>query len=138
MTPTISQLLSARPKAVEAINEHFKFRADTLSKFDDRDAADKVHLYAALHRIGTPYLDSIETLLDLIESRCVAEAPLSDAEIEGMKWKAMYTECIDTGDGLASQCLGETTRDLLITAQHACISTLHREIRRLRKGADHA
>ena len=136
MTPTLSQLLSARPKAVVFIQT---WDDDTLlSGYDDEDAVTTIRNCCHAEGIGRPLLDSIETLLDLIEAKCVAEAPLSDAEIEGMKWKAMYTECIDTGDGLASQCLGETTRDLLITAQHACISTLHREIRRLRKGADHA
>ena len=136
MTPTLSQLLSARPKAVVFIQT---WDDDTLlSGYDDEDAVDTIRNCCHAEGIGRRLLDSIETLLDLIEAKCVAEAPLSDAEIEGMKWKAMCTECIDTGDGLASQCLGETTRDLLITAQHACISTLHREIRRLRKGADHA
>ena len=138
MTPTLSQLLSARPKAVEAIRKSYGVQW-LRSTVPELDSIETIRDYCALEQIGSPWLDSIETLLDLIESRCVADAPLSDAEIEGMKWR------VNVPGGLVIRC-GELfysagspeNANYLITEQNNGISTLHREIKRLRKGAEHA
>lgn len=113
MTPTLSQLLSARPKAVEAIN-----RWIGIHPLDNRsiyNASEIIREYAYKHDVDkdTVGLSSLEALLDLIESRCVAEAPLSDAEIEGMKWKERPIGSAEYHNDNIDRC--------------------HREIKRLRK-----
>ena len=116
MTPTLSQLLSARPKAVVFIQT---WDDDTLlSGYDDEDAVTTIRNCCHAEGIGRRLLDSIETLLDLIEAKCVAEAPLSDAEIEGMKWKERPIGSAEYHNDNIDRC--------------------HLEIKRLRKGADHA
>lgn len=133
---TLHQLLAAHPKAVEAIQDGFQLLNGQLAKFDDRDATDKIRLYAALRKIGNPYLDSIASLLSAIEAKLAADAPLSDEEIEGMKWRARANSSIiveheTIEDGYF--CAGsEENRDDAVSAQHACIDRLAREIRRLR------
>lgn len=137
MTPTLSQLLSARPKAVEAIN-----RWTGIHPLDNRsiyNASEIIREYAYKHDIDKDVvgLSSLEALLDLIESRCVSEAPLSDAEIEGMKWR------VNVPGGLVIRC-GELfysagspeNANYLITEQNNGISTLHREIKRLRNNKE--
>jgi hypothetical protein len=116
---TLQDLLANHPLAVEAI---VKWNAGIhLDRYDDKDAADRVHLFAALNKIGTPYLDSIETLLGLIEAKCKAEAPLTDEDINAMLW-----EPEELYDDRASN-----------TRWHnACIDKLHAEIKRMRKEAD--
>lgn len=134
VTPTLYQLLSARPKAVEAIENDYNA---SLSLTDEENACRLIRSYCASEQIGSPWLDSIETLLDLIESRCVADAPLSDAEIEGMKWR------VNVPGGLVIRC-GELfysagspeNANYLITEQNNGISTLHREIKRLRNNKE--
>lgn len=134
MTPTLSQLLSARPKAVVFIQT---WDDDTLlSGYDDEDAVTTIRNCCHAEGIGRRLLDSIETLLDLIEAKCVAEAPLSDAEIEGMKWgrdgRAVrtYTSCF--------KALNENEAIDAAEYHNDNIDRCHREIKRLRKGAEHA
>lgn len=135
MTPTLSQLLSARPKAVVFIQT---WDDDTLlSGYDDEDAVTTIRNCCHAEGIGRPLLDSIETLLDLIESRCVAEAPLSDAEIEGMKWTRYETAVGPIG--LVSFHAHDAENAANAMASHnSDIARCHREIKRLRKGAEHA
>lgn len=134
MTTTLSQLLSARPKAVEAIENDYNA---SLSLTDEENACRLIRSYCASEQIGRPWLDSIETLLDLIESRCVAEAPLSDAEIKGMKWT--WYETAVGPIGLVSFHAHDAENAANAMASHnSDIARCHREIKRLRKGAEHA
>lgn len=136
MTPTLSQLLSARPKAVEAIRKSYgvQWLRSTVPEHDD---AETIRDYCASEQIGSPWLDSIETLLDLIESRCVADAPLSDAEIEGMKW-TWYETAVGPIGFVSFHAHDAENAANAMASHNSDIARCHREIKRLRKGAEHA
>ena len=134
MTPTLSQLLSARPKAVEAIAVDHGAEWTTFMR---GHVANTIRTYASEQEIGDPVMDSIETLLDLIEARCKADAPLSDAEIEGMKWT--WHETAVGPIGFVSFHAHDAENAANAMASHnSDIARCHREIKRLRKGAEHA
>lgn len=80
---TLPELLAAHPEAVKDIES--RIANAPLNKFDDEDATTRIRRYAALNRIGNPYLDSIESLLTAITAKLKAERGLSDGEIEGMR-----------------------------------------------------
>lgn len=132
MTPTLSQLLSARPKAVVFIQT---WDDDTLlSGYDDEDAVTTIRNCCHAEGIGRPLLDSIETLLDLIEAKCVAEAPLSDAEIEGMKW-SVEDEIVNTSESYFTARDSFEAGDAM-RYHNKDIARCHLEIKRLRNNKE--
>lgn len=134
---TISDLLAAHQKSVKAIEDSYQMLAGTLSKFDDEDIAFKIRIYARMQKIGSSYLDSIETLLGLIEANLKAAARLADEEIDGMRWERVSGGGIGI-DHRIRYALNEENRVDLTGAHNSCIDKLHAEILRLRaaKGAD--
>lgn len=123
---TLTELLASHPLAVEAI--------DLQSVHNRYTVATKVRDYANLNGVGDFAFDSIETLLDLIESKLKAERGLSDKEIEDMKWS--FCGCRVEHAGMPCghfSCFNETGRKVAIAAQHAIVDALHAEIKRLRK-----
>lgn len=96
----------------------------------------KVRDYAYLNNVGDFAFDSIETLLGLIEAKCKAEAPLTDEEIEAMKWRSGgYSVFHHEIKGGCVLCHNDEEAEDAVAAQHACIDRLAAEIRRLRKVA---
>lgn len=129
---TLSDLLAAHPKVVGAIE---KWNGNIqLTKYDDKDAADRIHLFAAINKIGTPYLDSIATLLGLIEERIATETPLTDAEIEGLRWRHWKggSHCVMHGETIIRADDTKAAAVYLIEQHNSAINALYAEIRRLR------
>ena len=139
MTPTLSQLLSSRPKAVEAIRKSYGMNWLT-DVFSENENAGTIRAYCASVDLGAPWLDSIETLLGLIESKA-AEAPLSDAEIEGMRWRTYLGDMSGNGlrvfhvseEGKLFEAASNSDRNAAIESHNADIDRCHREIKRMRK-----
>lgn len=78
---------------------------------------------------------AVRALNATIESKLKAEKPLSDAEIEAMKWTAgERAASVETGD-VSFTCSGEGNACVAVDAHNSRIDRLHAEIKRLRKEA---
>lgn len=82
-------------------------------------------------------LDSVASLLSAIEATLAADAPLSDEQIEGMKWAADKSEfdqswSITRNGKMVASAAGAYHAKAIISAQHEIVDELAREIRRLR------
>jgi len=118
MGTTLEDLLNRHPRAAKGIN---------LGEYGPQRhlaAIARIRDYAYLNNIGDHAMDSVADLLAAIESHLKASEPLSDEEIELMKWGGVNT-------------IGDSWRSIA-EAQHADIDRLHAEIRRLRKGVGDA
>lgn len=132
---TLQQLLAAHPEAVKDIDDPIN-RGDSpiLSELEPWAAARTIRAYAWNNGYGDDsYILDIESLLTAIDAKLKAERGLTDAEIEGMKWKAegrgvMHNEIV----GSQIVCLDDEEANDAVAAQHACVDRLWQDIRRLR------
>lgn len=127
MTTTLEELLSKYPKAVKAIG---------IADYKQRDRLGvivRIKDYAYLNNIGDHAMDSVADLLAAIESHLTASEPLTDEEIEKMKWDYRGARVGPPGF-IALHAANAENAANACAAQNADIDRLHAEIRRLRKG----
>ena len=133
MTTDLQSILAARPNAVKAIDDPIN-RGDSphLYELEPWAAARVVRAYAWDNGYrDDAYIIDIAPLLDAIEAKLKAERPMSDEEIEGLKWEIMSdTEVINhwlkPKDEIAASFI-RCVREL--EAKHTeSIDTLHGQI----------
>lgn len=98
--------------------------------------------YARKNRIGDSAFDSveslmqaIETLLDAIEAKLKAERPMSDEEIEGMKWTSLGC-MVGPKQVVTFHAANDSHASSALTRHNSDIDTLHAEIKRWRAKAE--
>jgi len=133
---TFTELLSANKEALEAFERHIGTSIEKWVATDDGKARE-FRSYCQANSIGSPWLDSIESLLTAITAKLKAERGLSDAEIEGMRYsviRSIHTEraWVGRGDQQGGNAANSINAAQIQNDHNACIDTLAAEIRRLR------
>jgi len=135
VTTDLQSILAARPNAVKSIDRYNgsdNWRNST--KYEDVTTG-TVRWYCHANSIARPWLDSIETLLDAIEAKLKAERPMSDEEIEGMKWTSLGC-MVGPKQVVTFHAANDSHASSALTRHNSDIDTLHAEIKRWRAKAE--
>ena len=127
-TESRRSLVARYPRAVKAVDAWNN--GTPLGSADEFTFSNNVRAYAARNNVGSPWLQGVEALLGAIEMKA-AEEPLSDEEIEAMKW-SVDGSWLKGGRDFAYSCGLPRNAEYIAAAQHACIDVLLAEIKRVR------
>lgn len=135
MTTTLEQLLVKYPKAVAAVDQWNAPRK--VLSLNAYDAINSIREYAYMKEIATADdcgMLSLADLLAVIESHLTATEPLTDEEIELMKW-THEGGVVGPSGYVSFHAYNAEDAANAVACHNADIDRLHAEIRRLREAA---